>query len=91
MLDARHVQGASALETRAHGQRGHLGSGHACAQNTFPDITNWLVAHGDVKIATIICDDDIVPVNQDAATMLPTAPNSEGCRNLEQIAWTQQI
>ena len=56
-----------------------------------PDITNWLAADGDVKIAVIICDDDIVPVNQDAATMLPTAPNSEGCRNLEQIAWTQQI
>ena len=43
-----------------------------------PDITNWLAADGDAKIATIICDDDIVPVNLDAVTMLPIAPKGEG-------------
>ena len=63
----------------AHGQRGHYGSGHARAQNTFPDITTWLAADGDVKIAVIICDDDIVQVNRDAATMFPTVPSSNGC------------
>ena len=43
-----------------------------------PDTTDWLAADGDVKIATITCDDDIVSYILDAATMLPIAPKGKG-------------